>query len=441
MRRHSAKLGRKREEGVIITLVAIFMLFVMGAMAALSIDVVTFYTARSEAQLAADSAALAGARVLANSGMTSDLTAATDNVMTNAQTIASTIATQVAQSNLVGGRTLLPGEIAVSFNGLGNNPCTTASLVNNPCVNVRVQRTDVPTYFARIWGSTQVTVAASATAEAYNPSGLANGTSTGPTFPVAPTCVKPWLLPNIDPLNSANPIFSTTNGAIQDSTLLGLQITGTRLETACDAGTLPTQCKSTFGMSAWKYYPGDPASFPPPDASSVLCPGCTTSFQLGVAGCVQTPIACNQQVNIDTSDATLWDIDNRVAVEALTHSSSNHGDYINTLVTPTPAPFQFFAGADDPLVQSSGLAADAEISVSDSLVTVPVFDQASFSNFPTVTLVGFVQLFLNPRGFAPPVSGHLRTSVINMVGCGSLTSGAAVVGNGGSAVPVRLVSH
>jgi len=68
MRRKKDILGRKNEQGVIITLVAVFMLFVIGAMAALSIDVVTLYTARSEAQLAADSAALAGARVLANSG-------------------------------------------------------------------------------------------------------------------------------------------------------------------------------------------------------------------------------------------------------------------------------------------------------------------------------------------------------------------------------------
>ena len=66
--------GRENQQGVIITLVAVFMLFVIGAMAALSIDVVTLYTARSEAQLAADAAALAGARVLANSGMTSDTT-------------------------------------------------------------------------------------------------------------------------------------------------------------------------------------------------------------------------------------------------------------------------------------------------------------------------------------------------------------------------------
>jgi len=47
-------------------LVAVVMLFVVGAMAALSIDVVTLYTARSEAQLAADSAALAGARQFGN---------------------------------------------------------------------------------------------------------------------------------------------------------------------------------------------------------------------------------------------------------------------------------------------------------------------------------------------------------------------------------------
>ena len=63
---------RKNEQGIIVTLVAVFMLGVVGAMAALSIDVVTLYTARSEAQLAADGGALAGARVLANSGMTSD---------------------------------------------------------------------------------------------------------------------------------------------------------------------------------------------------------------------------------------------------------------------------------------------------------------------------------------------------------------------------------
>ena len=57
------QLHRNAEQGVVITVVAIFMLFIVGAMAALSIDVVTFYTARSEAQLAADSGALSSGHV------------------------------------------------------------------------------------------------------------------------------------------------------------------------------------------------------------------------------------------------------------------------------------------------------------------------------------------------------------------------------------------
>src|SRR5450755_1469730 len=97
---------RSHEQGIVIILVAVFMLFVVGAMAALSIDVVTFYTARSEAQLAADSGALAAARVLANSGMTSD---ETELSIPNAKALATTVAMQVASSNYVGGRTLVPG--------------------------------------------------------------------------------------------------------------------------------------------------------------------------------------------------------------------------------------------------------------------------------------------------------------------------------------------
>jgi uncharacterized membrane protein len=62
MRGKKKKSACKSEQGIIITLVAVFMLGVIGAMAALSIDVVTLYTARSEAQLSADSAALAASR-------------------------------------------------------------------------------------------------------------------------------------------------------------------------------------------------------------------------------------------------------------------------------------------------------------------------------------------------------------------------------------------
>src|ERR1035438_6839643 len=104
--------GRTNEQGTVIVLVAVFMLFVVGAMAALSIDVTTMYTARSEAQLVADSAALAGARVLANSGATSDTTGTS---MPAAQVVAANVATQVARSSMVGGRYLVAGEVTVGF--------------------------------------------------------------------------------------------------------------------------------------------------------------------------------------------------------------------------------------------------------------------------------------------------------------------------------------
>ena len=153
MRQASNVSPRKREQGIVITLVAVVMLFVIGAMAALAIDVVTLYTARSEAQLAADSAALAGARVLANSGMTSD----TGALAPGAEALASTIATQVATHNDVGGRALAAGEVTVTIN---------ANDITNPRITVATKRTDLPTFFSRIWGNTALTVAASATAEA-----------------------------------------------------------------------------------------------------------------------------------------------------------------------------------------------------------------------------------------------------------------------------------
>ena len=167
MRRRGPKSERRGEEGVVVLLVAVFLLFVVGAMAALAIDLVTIYTARSEAQQAADGAALAGARVLANSGMTSADPSDT-LLVSNAESLASTIATQVAVLNKVGGG---PGTVTISFND---------AVPSNPRIIVQVTRNDLPTYFSRIWGNTAAAVKATATAEAYNPSGLNSAPQTPP---------------------------------------------------------------------------------------------------------------------------------------------------------------------------------------------------------------------------------------------------------------------
>ena len=446
--------GRRNQQGVIITLVAVFMLFVIGAMAALSIDVVTLYTARSEAQLAADAAALAGARVLANSGMTSD---PTGGLTGGAETLAGAVALQVGQQSQVGGRNLVAanGEVVVvGFSGTLTNPCPAPNPAQtNPCITVHVQRTDMPTFFARIWGTMKVTVTASATAEAYNPSG-ANLLS-GTTPPVAPMCVKPWLLPNMDPrdLSGATAIFDKTTGAIIAPTaptaLLGWespnpQSTNTRLSTVCPGGCTgvpPTPVP-------WKYYPGDPGptSFPPP---TVALPTCSqvptpTPYQYSVAGCIQTPIACNSPtVNIDTAAYPTRDSETVNAVNCLTHSTPNNGgDQVDPNYDGPPAsPFEFLGGANNPI---TGLNLH-DLMVSDSLVTVPVFNSTSGTPPPNpVQIIGFVQLFMNPEGNEAPLGGlyggTLKTTVINMAGCGTAAAGNPILGNGASPVAVRLIS-
>ena len=419
-----------------ITLVAVFVLFVVGAMAALSIDVVTFYTARSEAQLAADSAALAAARVLANSGATSDTSGAS---MANAWTLAQAVALQVAEQNQVGGVNLTAAQITVPAAPAGTVP-------TNPTFTVSVQVTNLPTFFARIWGTKFIALSASATAEAYNPSG-ASAATTGTTIPVAPVCVKPWLLPNIDPTNPANPIFDRVTGAISDPTLLGWTppTQATRLRPRCANCSVPPLPTPT----AWRFYPGSPASFPSPTQALPTCaPALTTPYEESVAGCVQTPIACNSTVvTIDNSDYFNRYTETANAVNCMTHASANQGDQVDP--ADANAPFQFLAGNDNPI---TGLAGH-DVMVSDSLVTVPVYDVGPpgpppYSSPPeppgTVTIVGFVQLFLNATGDATPNfgmnNGRVNTMIINMAGCGSGASGTPILGNGASPVAVRLIS-
>ena len=427
-------------------LVAVVMLFVVGAMAALSIDVVTLYTARSEAQLAADSAALAGARVLANSGATSNTT-----LLPGAETTAQNVATQVAEQNQVAGSYLTAANVtSVVFGGTGTNPTVT----------VKVQITNLPTFFARIWGTTSVTVGASATAEAYNPSLPAGAPFGTTTTPVAPMCVKPWLLPNIDPTQTntsppANPIFSPT-GAISNPGLVGQGWPNTTGASPNTNG-LFARCGDCSIVSPiplpvpGQYYPvamDNPApAFPTPAQPLPACSAGFNSYQLAVAGCVQQTISCGvnsainpSTINIDVSAyGTTRDADTVTASECLIHYNGAAGDSdsIDPTVTPNP-PFEFLAGNQNPVTGAVG----KDVLISDSLATIPVINDGSFVN-PTnpVTVIGFLQVFLNPQSLVlpAPVANQIPVTIINMAGCTNAT-GQPILGNGPSPVAVRLIS-
>src|SRR3979411_967906 len=180
-----------RESGVTILLVAAALVAIM-AMAALSIDVVTLYLANAEAQRSADTAALAAARILSLTGMTGDPSNSAAGPITNpwqqACTLATSVAKAVATQNTMGGIALLTTQVTVTFpNNSDTTHCTgtNAEFGVNPLVTVKVQRTDIPTWFARIWlrnGADIIApVGAPATAEAFNSSNSGNvgNTATG----------------------------------------------------------------------------------------------------------------------------------------------------------------------------------------------------------------------------------------------------------------------
>lgn len=205
-----------------MVLVALAMVAII-AMAALSIDVSTLYLAREEAQRSADAAALAAARVISISGMTGDPAnkasswqAVCGGANSPATQAAKAVATQSAVGNTVG-----TVNVTYSAAGTSSTDCSTfpanGAFSVNPLVTVQITRSSLPTFFSRIWGNSGNSVSATATAEVFNPSNaVANGITTKIT-PVQPRCVKPWVVPNLDPLKpscTGNCVVDTTDGHI-----------------------------------------------------------------------------------------------------------------------------------------------------------------------------------------------------------------------------------
>jgi len=304
------------------------------AMAALAIDVVSLYSARSEAQRTAEAAALAGAQVFANSGFTSG------NATWGAPS--SPIA-QTAMCNSGNGLAEKAAQATLARNPVANSSAT-ANVVcdfTNPTVpriTITVQRTGLPTFFARIWGGAVSSVTTTAVAEAFNPSGQ---TAT----PVQVTSVMPWLIPNCDPYNNnppnpnptnfcntngggsqqayfidpatsyavANPTGSLTpTGGAPPTAIIGQELRLVELQPG--AGNTP----KALGLS--QPYIGYFAADVPITATSASCPStaaisgsCTTvnstnpGYYETIACENSQPLACGQTLNIDplTGSGTL----------------------------------------------------------------------------------------------------------------------------------------
>ena len=493
-----------------MVLVAIAMVGII-AMAALSIDVITLYLAREETQRAADSAALTAARVISVSGITGDPANSSGkwNLICGGSTSPASLAAAAAvQQNSVGGNAIAAASIVVNYSAgsdgtvVSNPDCSqlpTASAFGvNPMVTVQLTSASVPTFFSRIWGSTGNTVNATATAEAFNSSNSGNvgNVVTGTITPVQPRCVKPWIIPNRDPLTPApiggkycdqggggpcKPLVDTADGSIKNQ---GISLNGTNISGAIGERIwiepdcvhtgascslrLPSPQGNYYGVGhqAWlqpapsmEYLPGDVSN-----ASSVAVPSCSagSAYRQAIGGCDQkTVYACGVQnsnlVDVSVNPSAGTD-DTRAGVTCLIHEGDatdlqpdgqdtlvgQTGDPFgspNNNVSPSQYPFQVLVGASSPLL-GSGLASGSAVTSSPSIVSLPIYDdtnptQINSNGSTTITIVGFLQVFIN----YVDQWGNVDVTILNVVGCGNgnnPTSVTPVLGS--SPVPIRLIT-
>jgi Flp pilus assembly protein TadG len=455
-------VNRARERGVTMALVAL-AIFSIIAMAALSIDIGTLYQASAEAQRSADAAALAAARVLSLSGMTGDPTNSSGQ-WTNACAAATLAAQAVGSQNTVGGAA--PTVATPTYAAADGSGCTSTgnyAFGVNPMVTVKVTQSNLPTYFSRIWGSAGRSVSATATAEVFNPSN-SGSFGGGEMVPVQPRCVKPWIVPNRNPLYPSSTCSAATTPCNQFVTTIGGATEGTILNGGITYGTGTGVIGETFNLVAdCSVTPGlcTPLPSPTPQANAgaapappgsylqylpgqvlgtpLAAPSCGRTdppYTEAIAGCDQsTPYQCGVQASIATNPSRVDLTENPYGATGDTATAaaclSKNGDTLSTTVYP----YQITSGPSNPLASGS------VVTSSNSIVSLPIYDDTEAlngSNNSPVTIVGFLQVFINSVDSA--TSGYVNVTVLNVAGCGESVPNNATYINGTSPVPVRLIT-
>jgi hypothetical protein len=435
---------RHGERGVTMVLVAMAMVAII-AMAALSIDVITLYLAREEAQRSADAGALAAARVISMSGVTG--TAGTDSgvapwttICGGATSVASVMAQAVAQQNSVGSGTPIVTVTYSSGSGATFSNCTAIPGDDlfgvNPLVTVKVERDSLPTLFSRIWSRSTHSVSASATAEVFNPSNSGSFAPGGDAVPVIPRCVKPWIIPNQDPANGST-FVNLGTGAIKST---GIRLSGGGSGSVGESFLLTNNCAGsdcdptnwvTKPITAYHYIP----ALVTPPASAVPACADDSNYQKAIGGCDQNTVYACGKVKGSNADLTInpggASGDTSVGAQCLIHQVGTSGQ--DTLDV-TAFPFQIKTGSNNPVFST----ASQTITASNSIVTLPIYDDSAGAlagSQPAITIVGFLQVFVDNVDAA----GNLNVHVLNVAGCGNDAS-TTLSAPGSSPVPIRLIT-
>jgi hypothetical protein len=189
----------------------------------------------------------------------------------------------------------------------------------------------------------------------------------------------------------------------------------------------------------------------PPATSCPAACGGGTDFEENIECSNPTAFTCGSSVGTATGTIAL---DTTVTpdgmggpaqtgVQCLIHQNGGSGQDIlnNNVAGPLTYPLEIQVGNDHPL---AGSLANTYVTTSDSLMTVPVYDDIAAGGAPptvgTVQIIGFLQLFVN-RSFpgGGPNAGSFDVTIVNISGCGSSATGTPVFPGSTSAVPVRLI--
>jgi hypothetical protein len=431
---------RQGERGVTLLLVVVALVVILG-MAALAIDVVTLYVARAEAQRAADAAALAGAKMFVTSGFTSgQLGLVTDLGAQNLACVNSGAggtgaANQEAEAVLA--QNPIAGQGATSLSITCN--FAPASQPENPQITVTLQRTGLPTFFAKIWGIQGSSVSATATAEAFNPSGS--------SLPIKVAFVKPWLIPNCSPGGSCGTYFVDPGASYAlntPSNYIGQSFTFKQLNLGPPPPPPP---------GAW-YYAIDPPALPPL-SSAGICPANTAvscgnvhngdAYEDNISCGHTFEFSCGQRIGPGET-VTFEQRPNSVlrtftteGTQCLIHASGtgpgNGQDSFNNGTSPV-----IIDGGDNN--PNTALQGKPKISRSDSVVTVPIYDGTT-DLCPgavctgTATVIGFLQLGIQDVNS----DGSIDTVILNATGCNPGALGTPVSGGSVAPIPVRLIHN
>lgn len=434
--RHTPTIGLKRvrrssnESGVTLVITAIAM-FSLLAITVIALDVANLYITADQVQKAADAAALAGAEAFVSSSTTSNPAAVPlSSVCNGANGDADERAQRIAAQNQV--PTLPPATVTTS--------CSLTAPTQNPVITVTVAQSQIPSFFARMFGARLSSVSATALAEAYNPSlDPSNPGLNRP--PISVHGVKPWLVSNCNPPCNASPFFFNADYSIANAAgFIGQKWTLQPMT----SGDSP----SFQGAYVSQYYALDgPAPISCPSNGAVSC----SQIGTGPPGLnYHDNIACEntygfsngqfvgpgQPFTVDTRSAGNLQARTGPGTTCLIHADTTNpgvGQDIFTDIT-VGLPISITGGYNNPDTSLRGVTG---IHRSDSVVTVPVFNcpAGTCDGTAQLPIVGFLQIAIQDV----TSTGYLHVVIVNAAGGDPASTGTPIAGAGSSPVLVRLI--